>query len=697
MSLLKLLMGTRPAIEPQSEIADCGYICISAILAVLGSPQSVADIQQVVGTTTRGLTVKQVRDGLRKFGVGADAMFFDKSNAKAYPETGVLLMDRGHFIVVARKRGQSVEIYDPQIGWSWIAIKRLKRSLTGLAILVNDRPAQQARSIKPDIQFRQLVRATLEPRHLLKAIVLFACAQLFALVLPLVSMKSVDESISRQSLDFAGVVLVGFLALNFINALSNTLGQFVQAHLKQKMYRRLGAVTFDAIHAKDPSWFEKTSGSTIYNQANSLQLQLDFAVDGLRAASSLVIATIAGVAALLIISPWLAVPGLVSLALTTTLDVMLARRQRGLMSASVEANQRRHAFVFGTLVQMPLIVRHGSVRRCRAEFVRLMTRVGNAAGAMQILQGWRTTLLMLLKSTETIVFVTLAAWFMSVGQYSIGGFVALGAYKDLLADALASAFQLGMRHNAMAIHRLQSAKLIGGAGTAPPHEGMAIREGWLSVRGVFYRYGTLENFALCNVSFELSAGECLVIKGVSGSGKSTLAKLLAGVLTPAAGQILIDGKPIVYPVRGLSAVLQSDRLISATIRENIALYRREVSDSEIWQALEDACAAEFVRDMPMRLNSLVAEEMTGISGGQRQRLLIARALVGKPRLLLLDEATASLDVETEAAIMTNLRTSGATLIIISHRPEVWTFGDKIVEIAAGDIVPIEDAGRVSIA
>jgi ATP-binding cassette subfamily B protein RaxB len=700
MGFFRKLAGSRPAIEPQTETADCGYVCISAVLALLGKPRSVDDIKRVAGTTSRGLTIKQVRDGLARFDVKADAVFFNKHDIAAYPDRGILLLDRGHFVVVARKRGQSLEIYDPIIGWSWITVKRLKRTLSGFAILVRDAADKSARALRPRSFHRHLVKSTLEPRFLRKAVGLFACAQIFALVLPLISMRSVDASISQETLGFAGIVLVGFLALSFVNALSSTVGEFVQAKLKAKMYRRLGGLTFDSVLAKDPAWFENVSGATIHNQINSLQIQMDFVVDGLRVCATLAITIVAGVAALLFISPWLAVPGLVSLVLTSAVDIFLTRRQRGLMSSSVEASQRRHAFVLGTLVQMPLMVRHGSVRQCRAAYVRLMARVGSAASAMQVLQGWRTTLTMLLKSSETIVFVTLAAWFMSVGEYTIGGFVAVGAYKDLLAGALAQAFQLGVRHNTLAIHRIQAGRLLeSGLGDSAGRTGIDVEEGSLSVRDLSYRYGTLDNLALRNVSFVLPAGECLVIKGVSGSGKTTLAKLLIGVVSPSEGQIRIDGKALAYPVRGIAAVLQTDRLISGSIRENIALYRPHVSDSEIWKALEICFADEFVRDFPMRLNSIVAEGMTGLSGGQRQRLLLARATVGRPKILILDEATASLDVETESAIMQNLRQLGMTLIVISHRPEIWKHGDKLIEIAAGEIVESKDTcgGRFNIA
>src|SRR4051812_23298142 len=110
MGLFKNLLRARPVIEPQVEANDCGYVCISAVMGLLGRPTAVADVKRVAGTTSRGLTIKQVRNGLNELGVEADAVFFDKNRVEAYPALGVLLLDRGHFVVISRKRRHSVEI-----------------------------------------------------------------------------------------------------------------------------------------------------------------------------------------------------------------------------------------------------------------------------------------------------------------------------------------------------------------------------------------------------------------------------------------------------------------------------------------------------------------------------------------------------------------------------------------------------------
>jgi ABC-type multidrug transport system fused ATPase/permease subunit len=131
----------------------------------------------------------------------------------------------------------------------------------------------------------------------------------------------------------------------------------------------------------------------------------------------------------------------------------------------------------------------------------------------------------------------------------------------------------------------------------------------------------------------------------------------------------------------------------------VVLFRRNVTDGEVIQALKTAAIDDFVRRLPMGLDTRIGEGSGGLSGGQRQRLLIARAVVQRPRLIIFDEATSSLDVETESKILEALRAEGATIILISHRPEVWVHANRIYTLESFGLLQEEmnlynfDAGR----
>jgi ABC-type nitrate/sulfonate/bicarbonate transport system ATPase subunit len=175
----------------------------------------------------------------------------------------------------------------------------------------------------------------------------------------------------------------------------------------------------------------------------------------------------------------------------------------------------------------------------------------------------------------------------------------------------------------------------------------------------------------------------ILIFGESGCGKSTIAKLLCGEAEPRRGVVEVNGFPPSAITSGIAAVLQTDRLITGTVRENISLSRTAVGDDQILSALDLVQFSEFVLGLPLGLETIVGEEIPGLSAGQRQRLLLARAIAVPPKLLILDEATSALDLESERSILQRLIGLGCTTIIISHRFEARDLPDRVYEMKAG--------------
>lgn len=214
--------------------------------------------------------------------------------------------------------------------------------------------------------------------------------------------------------------------------------------------------------------------------------------------------------------------------------------------------------------------------------------------------------------------------------------------------------------------------------------------GRIFVDHVVFRYRDDGPLNLDDVSIRAEPGEFIALVGTSGSGKSTLFRLLLGFETPAKGSIYYDGQDLtgldIHAVRRqLGVVLQNSRLMSASIFENIAS-GANVSIDEAWEAAEMAGFADDIEAMPMGMHTIVSEGGGNISGGQRQRLLIARALVLKPRILLFDEATSALDNRTQAIVSESLDQLKVTRIVIAHRLSTIRSADCIYVLQNGRVV-----------
>lgn len=216
----------------------------------------------------------------------------------------------------------------------------------------------------------------------------------------------------------------------------------------------------------------------------------------------------------------------------------------------------------------------------------------------------------------------------------------------------------------------------------------------IEVNSVSLTYPNQSNAAVNNVTLKIRSGESVAIVGPSGAGKTSLIDLILGVQPPDSGMVLISGKNPKEAVAlwpgAIAYVPQEIRISNSTFRENVSLGFSQESDNDdlIWEAIEIAQLTEFVKNLPLELSTQVGNRGTALSGGQRQRLGIARALFPKPKLLVLDEATSSLDGQTEVAISSaiNKMKGSVTLLIIAHRLSTVRNVDKVIYLDNGEIV-----------
>jgi ATP-binding cassette subfamily C protein len=218
----------------------------------------------------------------------------------------------------------------------------------------------------------------------------------------------------------------------------------------------------------------------------------------------------------------------------------------------------------------------------------------------------------------------------------------------------------------------------------------------IGLRNVSFRYpGQRDGWALSEVSFELPARSAIGIVGLSGAGKSTLSDLLAGLMEPSRGELVVDGMPIDSGSRphwrsGVAYVAQDTPLFHDTIRANLLLGAHDVADDELWRLLELAQARDLVRQLPAGLDTVVGDRGLRLSGGERQRLRLASALLRNPELLILDEATSALNPIDERGIIRALRDllERTTVVMVAHRLSSVAWADHLIVLERGRVVEV---------
>jgi ATP-binding cassette subfamily B protein len=230
--------------------------------------------------------------------------------------------------------------------------------------------------------------------------------------------------------------------------------------------------------------------------------------------------------------------------------------------------------------------------------------------------------------------------------------------------------------------------------TAPPDaRPLPAGSGAVSFENVTLRYEGAEIDALHDVSIEVQAGRTVALVGATGSGKTTLVQLLPRLYDPIVGRILVDGADVrsleLSSLRSAIAVVDdAPFLFSASVRENIAYARPDASIEEVELAARRAQAHDFIERLPQGYDTRIGERGLTLSGGQRQRVAIARAFLADPRILILDDATSSVDASTEQEIKGALRDvmQGRTTFVIAHRLSTIALADEIVVLEDGELI-----------
>jgi ATP-binding cassette subfamily C protein len=400
---------------------------------------------------------------------------------------------------------------------------------------------------------------------------------------------------------------------------------------------------------------------------------------------------IAGAVALIAIVVVAPAPGLVIailLAIILALGMMMTRRIDREQQRVSEGTAEMRSFlltVFGALAK---------VRVTAAElivFQRWTTLFRRVVGAdlekTQSRLSIFTTVLpelgtfVLIAAVSLVGLTTVDAGAFVALQYLVGVVVAGGVMLIFATIALQQQLPVLRR-----VLELSDSPLERGPGSG---QDPGMLRGAIDLVGVSFTYPGTGRAILDDVTLSIQPGESVAIVGPSGSGKSTLLRLLLGFETPTNGVVLYDGRDmrnldVLAVRRQLGVVLQDSALDSGQIRKNVSGPRR-MRDPEIWAVLEAAAVADDIRAMPMRLETPLTFGGGGISGGQRQRLLIARALATQPRILVLDEATSALDNRAQATISANLDSMGITRLIVAHRLSTIRNADRIIVLDAGRI------------
>ncbi len=303
----------------------------------------------------------------------------------------------------------------------------------------------------------------------------------------------------------------------------------------------------------------------------------------------------------------------------------------------------------------------------------------------------------LLFGLENVFVIYFAAVMVMGNSLTVGMVLAFIAYKQQLTQRFANLIEQIIQFKMMRLHLDRISDIALTSQEANREGSVQIKNGTskgaLTLESICFAYSDEDTAVLTNVSLSLSAGDSIAITGPSGAGKTTLMKIMLGLLQPTSGKVLLDGKDITHLGlknyrKQIAAVMQDDTLLAGSIADNISFFDPQPDLVKIEQCAQLASIHDDIGKMTMGYNSLVGDMGSNLSGGQLQRILLARALYQSPSILYMDEATSHLDTDNEAKISEQIQHLSMTRIMIAHRKETINMANKVYQLLDGHLTDL---------
>ena len=536
-------------------------------------------------------------------------------------------------------------------------------------------------------------------RGVVWSLVLAALAMAATVAIPALTGRAIDaiERGDRSELKLMAV-LIGVAAL--LRLALSVARRLVSGHVSLGVEFDLRGAVYSHLQALELAFFDSQQTGQLMSRATvDLQAVRFFLGYGLVFIMQSALTIVLAAVAMFLLQPWLAALSLAPVPFVIVIAARFGRRSRPAIQEVQQRVAELTADVEENVSGIRVVKAFAAEERQRERFRGSAGRVFDQSMYATRLRAFYTPLIGFLPQLGLAVVLLAGGKAVIDGKLTTGEFAAFYTYLLLLLGPMRQlGYALGLSQRATAsgarlFELLDREPRGGGSVAAPGAVALPPGNGHVVFEDVTFEYERAATPALRDVSLEVPAGRTLALVGGTGSGKSTLIGLLPRLYVPSSGRVLIDGVDVadVDPVslRGSIALVTDDPfLFSASVHDNIAYARPGAARAEVVEAARRAQADEFVTALPDGYDTLVGERGLTLSGGQRQRLAIARAILADPRILVLDDATSSVDASTEQAIRTALAEvmAGRTTFIIAHRLSTIALADEIVVLEHGEIV-----------
>ncbi|NJA06107.1 peptidase domain-containing ABC transporter [Methylococcaceae bacterium WWC4] len=676
----------------QTTAAECGLACLGYIAACHGTEHPMSELRAKYAVSLRGSTMMDLVGIGAALGFSCRPLRLELAELDQLSLPCILHWQMSHFVVLKKVARGRVLVHDPAKGEREISLAEVNTLFTGVALELTPSPAFERITPKPRIPIAKLVgKVDGLIRSLTQIAVLAVAMQLFALLTPIVAQWIVDGAIVSGDRDFLLVLALAYALIAVIKIVLEAIRSWLAIVLATQFNLQWAGRIIGHLLKLPVHWFEMRHTGDIVSRFQSMQ-----AIQQTLTGKLVEVVLDGGFGLIVLAVMFLYSPTLSAFAIAAVLGYLLIRvLPHGIYhrltdeALAHEAKAQSHFLESIRAVHTTKLA--GLEERRRARWLNLFVAgVNKRIGAQKMSLGFSLGYSAVF-AAEAITVLAVGATMVMDNALTVGMLMAFISYKDDFTSRMQRLIDnlISMRMVSLHVERLSDIVLAEKEHTDGYAADKVINRKDFSptieFKNLGFRYGANMPWVFRNLHLSIRPGEHIAIVGASGCGKSTLVKLCLGLLEPTEGVIEIDGMPLsqfglANWRRLVGAVLQDDQLFSGSLQENISGFDLQTNFELLKQSAQLAGIDHEIEVLPMRYLSQVGDMGSSFSGGQKQRLIIARALYKLPSVLVLDEATSHLDVETERKVNSAIRELNITRLTIAHRPETIGTADRVVSL-----------------
>ena len=695
----------------QLDSEQCGAACLAMICNHYGLRMSLSQIERHCHITAEGASMKAISDGAEDLGFITQGARINVDRLPDLPMPVVLHWKGNHFVVLYHVDSKTGRYYiaDPGFG---------KRKLTEAQFLEGWRVEENDKSghalfLVPGENFKKSDSSRLSiggrqnisrAGSYMKAhrkgftviILTLIFTSLLQMVMPLLTQAIVDKGIAQKSISLIWLILIGEIAIVIAMTVSDYIRQWWVLHISTYVNISMLSDFFSKLIRLPMSFFDsRHMGDLLQRMSDHSRVQM-FITENLLMFLFAVVGFIVFSIILILYDFTIWSIFIAGAGLRTVWVCLFLRKRREIDFEQFAAAATNNNITYDFIDAMPSIKIHNCGNRRRTEWENAQQRIFKIRLKSLKLDQCQNSGALLISELQNLVITVIAASGVINGDLTIGAMMAI----QIAVGQAGSPFQQILHF----VQSLQDVKIsferIGDIhDTEDENKGRDIRVDHntapdISVRNLTFSYDRhAEIPTIDNVTFDIPSGKVTAIVGASGSGKSTIIKMLLGYYAPRSGSIVVNGTDLqtidIDDWRNICGiVMQEGCIFSDTIENNIAPGSEAIDRDRLIKAVDTACIRSFIESLPLGYKTRIGRDGVGLSIGQKQRILIARAAYANPKLIILDEATNSLDAENEKSIVSNLNAmySGRTVVVVAHRLSTVMNADNIIVLDKGRIV-----------